>query len=117
MLEEQKLATIQKDDLLKSVKEYHDKGYRLIQISCTKLDTFELTYSFDKDYEFTSIRLQIPLSNPQLPSISNIYWSAFLYENEIHDLFGIKVKDLALDYKGNFYRMSLKTPFNITKKE
>jgi hypothetical protein len=46
-----------------------------------------------------------------LPSISDIYWSAFTYENEIHDLFGIRVSGLVLDFKGRFYRLKTKTPW------
>ena len=37
---------------------------------------------------------------------------ALLYENEMHDLFGINVKNMAIDYKGTFYRTAVKTPFN-----
>jgi ech hydrogenase subunit D len=42
-----------------------------------------------------------------------IYPNAFLYENEIHDLFGVSIKDIALDYHGTLYRTSIKTPFSI----
>jgi ech hydrogenase subunit D len=36
-----------------------------------------------------------------------------LYENEIHDLFGLVVKDIAIDYGGSLYRTAIKTPFSI----
>jgi ech hydrogenase subunit D len=44
-------------------------------------------------------------------SISDIFPPAFLYENEIHDLFGINIKMMNVDYKGNLYRLSQKTPY------
>ena len=47
----------------------------------------------------------------EIMSISNIYAPAFLYENEIQDLFGIKVKLMTLDYEGNLYRIEHKKPF------
>ena len=48
----------------------------------------------------------------ELQSITGEIWSAFIYENEMHDLFGIKFKNLELDYQGNFFRVAQKTPWN-----
>jgi ech hydrogenase subunit D len=30
----------------------------------------------------------------------------------MHDLFGVEIKNIAIDYSGTFYRTSVKTPFN-----
>lgn len=88
----------------------HD-GYRLVQICATKSeDGYDLTYSFGKNYEFICLRLHIK-PETEVISISNIYAPAFLYENEIHDLFGINIKLMTLDYHGNLYRIEHKTPF------
>ena len=50
--------------------------------------------------------------NMELQSITGEIWSAFIYENEMHDLFGITFKNLELDYQGNFFRVAQKTPWN-----
>jgi ech hydrogenase subunit D len=42
-----------------------------------------------------------------------IYPGAFLYENEIHDLFGVTIRHIAVDYLGTLYRTALMTPFSI----
>jgi ech hydrogenase subunit D len=42
-----------------------------------------------------------------------IYQNAFLYENEIHDLFGVAVTNISIDYHGTLYRTSIKAPFSI----
>ncbi len=42
-----------------------------------------------------------------------IYPNAFLYENEIHDLFGVVVKNITIDYRGTLYRTAIKTPFSV----
>jgi ech hydrogenase subunit D len=55
--------------------------------------------------------VQLTANDLVLPSISGVYFSAFLYENEIHDLFGISITDIALDYKGKFYQTAGKFPF------
>lgn len=113
MIEEQKLINIEIKDLLSQVGDCHKSGHRLVQIGCTKLPEYlEISYSFDKEYHFTNFKIKLMDLNIEVPSVSNVYWSAFLYENEIHDLFGVKFKDIALDYKGNFYRTSVKRGFN-----
>lgn len=100
-------------ELPRKVQELKGGGCRLAQICCTRLpDQLELQYSFDKDYQFTSLRLTLINTEEEVPSISDIYWNAFLYENELHDLFGIKVTGIAVDYKGAFYRTAVPTPFN-----
>jgi ech hydrogenase subunit D len=114
MIEEQKITNVDVKSLLSKVKEFFDSGHRLVQISATKLPaSLELNYSFDKDYVFSNLRLPLADVSQEIPSVTPIYWSAFLYENELHDLFGVKVKGINVDYKGNFYRTTVKTPFNI----
>jgi ech hydrogenase subunit D len=80
------------------------KGHRLVTITCTALDedSFDLLYSFDKDFELSHLRLKV-IKNALLPSITGIYFAAFLVENEIQDLFGLRFSGLALDYKGTLY--------------
>ena len=113
MTEEQKLLSITATELLARAATMKKDGYRLVQIGCTKLtDLIEVNYSFDKNHEFVNLKVSLPLTNDGLPSISKIYWNAFLYENESHDLFGVTFKDMVLDYKGHFYRTSQKAPFS-----
>ena len=58
-----------------------------------------------------TLRVRLPMLQPELPSISPFYWSAFLYENEMHDLFGITVKGMALDFQGHLYTTLVPTPY------
>jgi ech hydrogenase subunit D len=113
MIGEQKIINIDMNSLLSKVKEYFDSGCRLVQISATKVPAgLEINYSFDKDYVFTNLRLSMADVSQEIPSVTPIYWSAFLYENELHDLYGVKVKGINVDYKGNFYRTQVKHAFN-----
>ena len=108
---EQSLNTIQKSDLLAKVEEASKSGHRLVQIGVTRVgDNLEINYSFDKNLVFVNYRLTVAIGE-EVPSISNIYWNAFIYENEIHDLFGIPVKGINIDFGGQFYRMAVNTPF------
>lgn len=116
-METQTILPINVSDLAPKVKEFFDAGYRLVQIGATKTDVFELNYSFDKAYEFVNLKVTLSSLITTVPSISSIYWNAFLYENEIHDLFGIQIDGIAVDYKGKFYRMAAKTPFGEQKND
>lgn len=111
MPEVQTLETIELETLLKRVRELRQLGYRLVQIGATRLsDGLELTYSFDLKQSLQSLRLQLAIG-ARVPSIGKIYWCSFLYENEIHDLFGIQFDDMLVDFHGKLYQTAVKFPF------
>ena len=112
MIEEQPITIISPETLLERVKEMRDQGWRLVHIGTTPLkEILEITYSFDKEGKFENLRLQIPGEGACLPSVSGIFWCAFIYENEMHDLFNIQVDGIAIDFKGKFYKTAVKFPF------
>ncbi len=113
MSEPQEIIPVEKDALLGAVSDLFAQGYRRVQIGCTTLENaYELNYSFDRDYHFKNLRVTAKPED-EIQSISVIYPNAFLYENEIHDLFGLNIKNMNVDYKGTFYRTVIKTPFSI----
>lgn len=102
-------------DLLGVIRGMKKEGFRLVQICATKVSAgFEILYSFDKDHELTNLKLTIP-EEEEVQSITGEYWGAFIYENEMHDLFGIKIINNELDYGGNFFKVSEPTPWNPKK--
>lgn len=110
-METQNIKRIEPFELLAETIRYKTAGYRLIAISCTYHEGFEITYSFGKEMEFENLRIQIT-DDVEIASISMIYPYSFLYENEIKELFGAKIMDISLDYEDNLYRIAKKTPFN-----
>jgi ech hydrogenase subunit D len=114
----QQTIAIQKSELMSRVTEYFGKGYRLVQISCVKYPDgrekalkYEMSYSFGLEYAFETLRFDIA-PHDELPSITTIYTGAYLYENELHDLYGIKIIGINIDFKGTFYKVAIPTPFN-----
>ena len=114
--------------LLERVQRMQIEGWRIVQACCTRLVADqEVNYSFDRDAGqagdagrpdspspadgLHTLRVRLPIHDPELPSISSFYWSAFLYENEMHDLFGVKVKGMAIDFKGHLFTTMVPTPF------
>ena len=98
-------------DLVSEVMEIQHEDFRLVQICATRTEQgFELLYSFGKEYDLLNLRVSLA-EDTELMSISHVFAPAFLYENEIHDLFGIPVKLISIDYQGHMYRTEKKTPF------
>jgi ech hydrogenase subunit D len=112
-IEEQTTTLIDVGHLIGRVEQFKNEGYRLVQINASKIgDVYELNYSFDKDYSFQNIRLTVT-TETEVPSISGMYWGAFVYENEMHDLFGIQVRGINIDYKGHLIKTTIKFPFGV----
>jgi len=109
------IVPVEASEFLGKIKDMKAGGYRLAQACATKAPAgFEILYSFDKDHELTSLKLSVP-EEYKVPSITGEYWAAFIYENEMHDLFGIKFTNMALDYDGKFFKVSEPTPWNPKK--
>jgi hypothetical protein len=125
---------------LARVGEYHKGGWRLALINVTTVmapaapkhgaaaneedpdepatataaeapGVFEIAWAFARDREFETIREQITVGDA-VPSISEFFGAAFLYENEIRELFGINVTGLGLDLKGQLYQTNTRVPFS-----
>ena len=97
-------------DLLGKAAQYKKDGYRMVQILCTRVpEGYELTYSFDKDYVMENLRVVVPLEGSVM-SVTSQYWYAFVWENEIHDLFGLNVEFIApeVDYGGKFFHLAMR---------
>jgi len=110
-IEQQTTVVIGIEHLIGRVEQFRKGGYRLVQVNCTKIgEEFEINYSFEKDYRFENIRIIIS-PDSEVPSISGMYWGAFVYENEMHDLFGVAVKGMNFDFNGNFIKTSIPYPF------
>jgi ech hydrogenase subunit D len=110
-IEEQPVTETGVANLIGKVEAYRNGGYRLVQMTCTKVgDRFEINYSFEKDLRFETIRITIE-PDTEVPSISGMYWGAFVYENEMHDLFGVQVKGMNIDFHGNFIKTAVPYPF------
>ena len=113
---DQTFETIPMPALLEKVGELRKQGYRLVQIGATRLpEHVELTYSFDRENRLANLRFQVLAADARVPSISSIYWCAFLYENELHDLFNVQVDGMAVDFHGHLYETTVKFPFGSTK--
>jgi len=107
-------------DLLSIMQDTKAAGYRLGQ-ACTTLtedkSELEVLYTFEKKNVLKSYKVIIDAKTPEVQSITVVYPYAFIYENEMHDLFGIEFKNLILDYKGKYIVLPETAPCNPSLEE
>ena len=99
-----------KEHLIAQVDRMHKAGYRLVQISATKKESYDLLYSFESPEGLVNLRLAVPIGD-SIESISGLYPYAYLYENEIESLFGLSILHINVDFKGALYKTKIKTPY------
>jgi len=108
----QDFRPIAASELLEKTQDLMADGYRLGQMCCTKVEEgLELIYSFDKEHVLLNLKITLP-GAVEITSITSVCWPAFIYENEVRDLFGVTFKHSALDYDGKFFKVSEPTPWN-----
>ena len=94
------------------------EGWRFVQLLAVVTDGgFDLVYSFMKDGVLENYTIQDVTKDTVVPSITDQFLAAFVFENEVHDLFGINVKGIAIDFGGTFYQLSQKEPMTIISPE
>lgn len=107
------------------LKKLHDEatsrcknGWRYVQTLAVKVDGgTDLIYSFMKDGKLENLKVQAVTEKDTVQSITDCYIEAFVWENEIHDLWNINFKDIAIDFKGTFYKVATDAPMTIISPE
>ena len=110
------MEIVEPNSLLEHVMVQKNTGRRLSQICAAYVnEKLELSYSFAEDETnlYHNLRLVID-KETEVPSITEFYPYAFLYENEMKELFGVNIQMINLDYNQKLYRLKDETPF-ITK--
>ena len=88
-----------------------------MQICATAFEGYnELIYSVALDYTFENYKIIVPIER-EISTISDFFPSAMLYENEMKELFGVKINSINPDFENKFYRIAKKTPFKKEVKE
>ena len=95
-----------------------DGGWRFVQLLAVNTeDGIDLIYSFMKDNLLENHEIKGLQKGTSVPSITDRFLEAFVFENETHDLFGVDVQGIAIDFGGNFYALAQKEPMTIISPE
>ena len=95
------------DKLIDTCKEYKEKGYRLDQLlpKLERDNTITLIYTFVMGDEIVNFKIGGIIKNETVvPSVTELFIAAFVFENEAHELYGVNIEGNVLDFKGNFYK-------------
>ena len=107
------IRIIERDHLLEEAMIMKSQGQRLSQACASYKDgKYELSYSFsdDETLSYTTLRVYVGLTET-VPSLNDLYPYASFYENEMKELFGVKIALINPDYHDKFYRIKAVAPF------
>ena len=120
------------DELLSHVQALKGVGARFVQMHAERnVDdgTYRLVYTFinvraaqehivqDGNYAIENLVVEGIDQYQEIPSISSYYPAVFPFENEAHDLFGLAITDMQIDFKGFFYQVSTAGPMSVITPE
>lgn len=110
------------ENLIDTCKEYKEKGYRLDQLlpKLERDNTITLIYTFVLDNEIVNFKIGGIIKNETVvPSVTELFIAAFVFENEAHELYGVNIEGNVLDFKGNFYKFpdGVEAPMTIISPE
>lgn len=112
-----KIESVEIPELHKIMLQKQRDGYRLTQICATAFEGYnELIYSVSKGYEFENYKIVLPIDE-SISTMSDFFPSAMLYENEMKELFGVKVESTNPDFQNKFFRIKKETPFKKEVKD
>lgn len=125
-------TTVGLDGLLSHVQALKGAGARFVQMHaerCVDDGSYLLVYTFinvraaqehiarDGSYAIENLVVEGIDQYQEIPSISSYYPAVFPFENEAHDLFGLAIIDMQLDFNGFFYQVSTAEPMSVITPE
>ena len=120
------------EELLSHVQALKGVGARFVQMHAERnVDdgSYRLVYTFinvraaqehiaqDGSYAIENLVVEGIDQYQEIPSISSYYPAVFPFENEAHDLFGLAITDMQVDFKGFFYQVSTAEPMSVITPE
>ncbi len=118
----QNFRPIELSQLLEESKRLKEEGFRLAQLHpvLERDDSITLIYTFIKDENVVNLKVYgIQKGVTEVPSVTELFLTAFVFENEAHDLFGVNVVGNVLDFQGKFYAFAegVEAPMTIISPE
>ena len=125
-------TTVGIDGLLPHVQALKGADARFVQMHaerCIDDGSYRLIYTFinvraaqeqiarDGNYAIENLVVEGIDQYQEIPSISSYYPAVFPFENEAHDLFGLAITDMQIDFKGFFYQVSTAEPMSVITPE
>ena len=109
---------IKREDVHQVAVEKKQAQWRCLQMCCTNTENgLDVTYTYQKDDVVDNLMVKGVQKDEHVQSITDVYIGLFPFENEAHDLFGLQVDDIAIDFQGRFYDLAVPEPMTIISPE
>ena len=108
------------EELLTRVQTLKHEGMRFVQMCAeTTEQGIDLLYTFYDETTQNALNLCVYGidESSRVPSIQGLYFAAFSYENETHDLYGVRFVNMKLDFGGHFFNLATSEPMTIITPE
>lgn len=108
------------EELLTRVQTLKHEGVRFVQMCAeTTEQGIDLLYTFYDETTQNALNLCVYGidESSRVPSIQGLYFAAFSYENETHDLYGVRFVNMKLDFGGHFFNVATSEPMTIITPE
>lgn len=108
------------EELLTRVQTFKHEGIRFVQMCAeTTEQGIDLLYTFYDETTQNALNLCVYGidESSRVPSIQGLYFAAFSYENEAHDLYGVRFVNMKLDFGGHFFNLATSEPMTIITPE
>lgn len=108
------------EELLTRVQTLKHEGMRFVQMCAeTTEQGIDLLYTFYDETREHALNLCVYGidAESRVPSIQGLYFAAFSYENETHDLYGVRFINMKLDFGGHFFNVATSEPMTIITPE
>lgn len=91
-----------------------ERGYRYVQMLAVNTDNgIDLQYAYMLGSDLKMFTVEGVKKGTKVPSITDIFLEAFVFENEAHDLFGVEIEGIAIDFGGKFYHVAQSEPMTV----
>ena len=108
------------EELLTRVQTLKHEGIRFVQMCAETTERgIDLLYTFYDETTQNALNLCVYGidESSRVPSIQGLYFAAFSYENEAHDLYGVRFVNMKLDFGGHFFNLATSEPMTIITPE
>lgn len=108
------------EELLTRVQTLKHEGIRFVQMCAETTERgIDLLYTFYDETTQNALNLCVYGidESSRVPSIQGLYFAAFSYENETHDLYGVRFVNMKLDFGGHFFNLATSEPMTIITPE
>ena len=94
------------------------EGARFVQVLAVNAEEgTDLYYTYDVEGALVNYKVAGIAHDEPVASITDVFLAAFVFENEARELFGVDMRDVAIDFGGHMYSLAETEPMSFISPE